>query len=206
MDGINSVTSRFLLKAARIPKRVLERLENIEKQRQCSVGRDVLFYPPSRVGNDTGVRSAITIGDHCRILGELRALLHGGNIKIGASCFIGEHSRIWSASSVRIGARVLISHNVNIHDNDSHSLSAEKRHQHFCAIFSTGHPRHIDDLATAPIVIEDDVWIGFNSAVFKGVTIGKGAVIGAGTIVTKDVEPYTVVVGNPPRVVGNSRP
>jgi acetyltransferase-like isoleucine patch superfamily enzyme len=50
-------------------------------------------------------------------------------------------------------------------------------------------------------VIEDDVWISFNVSVLKGVTIGKGAIIAANTVVTKDVEPYTMVGGNPSKVI-----
>lgn len=51
------------------------------------------------------------------------------------------------------------------------------------------------------IIIEDDVWIGAGSIILSGVTVGKGAVIGAGSVVTKDVEPYTIVVGNPARKI-----
>ena len=54
---------------------------------------------------------------------------------------------------------------------------------------------------SAPIVIEDRAWIGFNAIILKGVTIGEGSVVAAGAVVTKDVEPYTVVAGNPARVV-----
>lgn len=53
----------------------------------------------------------------------------------------------------------------------------------------------------APIVIEDDVWIGEYAAIMKGVTIGKGAIVAAHAVVTKDVPAYTVVAGNPAKVV-----
>ena len=53
-------------------------------------------------------------------------------------------------------------------------------------------------------MIEDDVWIGFNAIILKGVRVGRGAVVGAGSVITKDVEPYTIVVGNPQRVTGKS--
>jgi len=55
-------------------------------------------------------------------------------------------------------------------------------------------------------VIEDDVWIGFNAIILKGVRVGRGAVVGAGSVITKDVEAYTIVVGNPQRVTGKSLP
>jgi acetyltransferase-like isoleucine patch superfamily enzyme len=57
-----------------------------------------------------------------------------------------------------------------------------------------------------PVVIEDDVWIGFGSAVLKGVTIGRGAVVAAMSVVTKDVPAYTIVAGNPAREIGRSEP
>ena len=57
------------------------------------------------------------------------------------------------------------------------------------------------DIKSAPVVIEDHVWIGFNVAILKRVTIGKGAIIGAGSVVTQDVEPFTVVAGNPAKII-----
>jgi acetyltransferase-like isoleucine patch superfamily enzyme len=58
----------------------------------------------------------------------------------------------------------------------------------------------------APVVIEEDVWIGTNCMVLKGVTIGRGAVIAAGAVVTKDVPPFTVAAGNPARVIKRIEP
>ena len=54
---------------------------------------------------------------------------------------------------------------------------------------------------TKPIIIEDDVWIGFGTIILKGVKVGKGAIISAGSVVTKDVESFTVVAGNPAQLV-----
>ncbi len=57
------------------------------------------------------------------------------------------------------------------------------------------------DLNASPIIIEDDVWIGHNTTILKGVKIGQGAVIGSGSMVTKDIQPWSVNVGNPSRVI-----
>jgi maltose O-acetyltransferase len=62
------------------------------------------------------------------------------------------------------------------------------------------------ELNASEIVIEDDVWIGFNSVILKGVKIGRGAIIGAGSFVTKDVEAWTVNVGNPLRCIKKINP
>jgi acetyltransferase-like isoleucine patch superfamily enzyme len=58
------------------------------------------------------------------------------------------------------------------------------------------------DLVTKSITISDNVWVATNAIILPGVTIGEGAVVAAGSVVTKDVEPWTVVGGNPARVIG----
>jgi len=175
------------------------------KRSQCLVDARGTLHPSSTIVNHQQDPSAITVGANTHIRGELLVCAHGGKIHIGDTCFVGEGSRIWSASSVRIGNRVLISHSVNIHDNDSHSPSAESRHKHFGQIIEAGHPNQLDDVATAPVLIEDDSWIGFGSAIFRGVTIGRGAVVSAGSVVIRDVAPYCVVAGNPAHTIGRSR-
>jgi acetyltransferase-like isoleucine patch superfamily enzyme len=66
-------------------------------------------------------------------------------------------------------------------------------------------PIHSQGLDHAPITIEDDVWIGGRVNVVAGVTVGRGSVIGAGAVVTKDVPPYSVAVGVPARVIKSRR-
>lgn len=170
------------------------------KLSRCLVGEGSVLYPASIIINNRE-RHNIRIGREARILGRLTTYGHGGDIEIGEYCYIGERSNIWSAESIKIGNRVLVSHDVEIHDNNSHSLSAKERHQHFVEMFSRGHPRSLPGVTSAPVVIGDDCWIGFGAAIFKGVTVGRGAVIAARSVVTKDVPPYTVVAGFPAQVI-----
>lgn len=142
----------------------------------------------------------IRIGKHSRVLGHLMLFGHGGEIIIGDYSFIGKDSRIWSAKKITIGDRVLISHNVNIHDNISHPLNSKLRHLDFVHIFSKGLQKQ-NDLREKEIIIEDDVWIGFNATILKGVKIGKGAIIGANTFISSDVPAFSVVVGNPSKII-----
>ena len=87
----------------------------------------------------------------------------------------------------------MISHNVNIHDNNSHSLDANLRHEDFKHINKIGLQKE-NNLNEKEIIIEDDVWIGFNSTIMKGVRIGRGAIIGSNTVVLNDVPEYSVCI------------
>ena len=122
---------------------------------------------------------------------------------MGEYCYLGQDSRIWSSCSVYIGDRVLIAHHVTILDNQTHPTDPQDRHEHFKRIITTGHPWQID-LEERPVRIEDDAWIGCNCIVLPGVTIGRGAIVGAGSVVTKDVAPGVVVAGNPARPIRNT--
>lgn len=159
------------------------------------------FYDSTEIVNMQNDRSKITIGEHSHIRGQLVLYKHGGTISIGDYCYLGESSRIWSSKSIIIGNRVLISHNVNIHDNNGHPVDKQSRHEHYKQIITNGFPKEDRTLIEKNITIEDDVWIGFNAIILKGVTIGKGSIIAAGTVITMDVPPNSIVVGNPQKIV-----
>lgn len=175
------------------------------KIKYCTVSRGARLLPHAKVDNFQANRNSIKIGESSVVAAQLLVFKHGGKIAIGHHCYLGENSRIWSAASVTIGNKVLISHGVNIHDNNSHSLSATSRHEHFLAMFSKGHPSTLIDVSSSPVVIKDDAWIGFNATILKGVVVGEGAVIGCNSVVTKNVEAYSVVAGNPAKYIGPAK-
>jgi acetyltransferase-like isoleucine patch superfamily enzyme len=166
----------------------------------CNLATGAVLLPAARILNASGVSDRICIGAQSLIEGELFVFAHGGRISIGESCFVGPGSRVWSAGSIVIGNRVLISHNVNIFDSLTHPLSPRKRHAQFQSIASTGHPKSIE-LAEEPVRIGDDAWIGAGATILKGVSIGPRAVVGACAVVTHDVPAATIVAGNPARSV-----
>lgn len=154
----------------------------------------------SIIDNKYGSEHKIRVGKKTRITGDLVLIGNDGEISIGDFCFVGPNTRIWSAKKITIGDRVLISHNVNIHDNISHPLNSLERHKDFTHDDASG-VRNNFDVRAKEIIIEDDVWIGFNATIMKGVRIGRGAIIGANAIITKDVPPFAVVVGNPASIL-----
>jgi acetyltransferase-like isoleucine patch superfamily enzyme len=179
-----------------------------QQQRRTSLAGVCQAHPTANIGSSAGFANGrkkpddIAIGANSAVLGELITLPQGGRIAIGERTFIGPATRIWSACSIVIGNHVLVAHNVNIHDNISHSLDWRERRAEVGKLLPqlTLTP-YTFDLRAKPIVIEDDVWIGFGASIMGGVHIGRGAIIGAGTMVTKDVPAFTLVVGNPMRIV-----
>jgi len=166
----------------------------------CRVGTNFRFSGPIRIkAREAG---SIILGDHVTLLAGWRSnrvglsgpvILHtwqGGRIEIGdhtgASSVV-----ISSRSGVKIGCHCNIGGNVRIFDHDFHSLDPQIRRE----------GEQDEDIATRPVTIGDDVFIGANSIILKGVTIGDRAIIGAGSVVTKDVPTDCIVAGNPAKLI-----
>ncbi len=105
------------------------------------------------------------------------------NLELGSYVAIDDAVNLYSADKIKIGTKVAISREAFI-CTASHDITKPNR-----------------PLVTAPITICDGVWIGARAIVLPRVTIGEGAVVAAGAVVTKDVEPWTVVGGNPAKVI-----
>jgi acetyltransferase-like isoleucine patch superfamily enzyme len=160
------------------------------------------FWPGANISNVRNDPSNIVIGKDSYISGELKTLYYGGKITIGEKSYIGISSRIWSGEKIEIGNNVLISHNVHIIDTNSHETNHLERAEFFVHSIKTGGNYFLKgSVQTAPIIIKDYVWINFNAIILKGVTIGQGSIIAAGSVVTKDVPPFVVVGDNPAKVI-----
>ncbi len=124
----------------------------------------------------------------------------GAVIEIGDYCYIANASLVCS-ESIRIGSRVLVAGGVTIADSDFHPLAPAARLADTVALSPVGDRACRPRVETRPVVIEDDVWIGYNATILKGVRVGAGAVIAPGALVFRDVPPGVEVAGNPARVV-----
>ncbi|HTE01138.1 MAG TPA: CatB-related O-acetyltransferase [Mucilaginibacter sp.] len=124
-----------------------------------------------------------------------------GNVNVGRYTSItGPATRIASdKNSITIGSFCSIASSVVIQEY-FHNIKRPTSYNIFYNIFND-RSEEGQRVSKGPIVISDDVWIGSNSVILSGVTIGRGAVIGAGSIVTKDVESYTIVAGNPAKTI-----
>jgi acetyltransferase-like isoleucine patch superfamily enzyme len=186
LHGMDRITSLLRTRAAR---------------EVAVLARTARLTHTGRVDNILGRRTAITIGQNCVISGHLLVYAHAGSIQIGDWVFIGSGTSIWSSANITIGNRVLISHNVNILDNNAHPIDAKARFAQSKAILTSGHPRSDPGIDAAPVQIGDDAWVSYGASILRGVTIGEGAIVGAASVVTRDVEAWTVVAGNPARVI-----
>ena len=139
------------------------------------------------------------------IIGEHVSCYAGCSFAVGANgkCTIGDFTLLNGAlimveDEIQIGSYCLVSWNVGIADSDFHPLEPAQRlidAQALAPFFKGKPPR--PKLKTAPVIIADNVWIGMNATILKGVTIGENSVVAAGSVVTKNVPPNVVVAGNP---------
>lgn len=163
------------------------------------IGENAVIYKQAQINNFNS-KDAVVIGDGSHIVGMLYTAKNKGKIIIGNNSFIGEGSRIYSVIAVSIGNNVQIAHNVNIFDNNIHSIDPLERQREFITNTTQGF-QQIYDLHEKQVVIGDNVWIGAGSIILKGITIGNNSIIGAGSVVVKDVEPNVIVAGNPAKTV-----
>lgn len=131
-----------------------------------------------------------------------------GTVSIGNGCYVAAATTFISRSSISVGDNVTIAWGCTFYDHNSHSLSYQERIKDIKRqnndfregrdfIFS----KDWSVVKTRPITVSNNVWIGFDSVILAGVTIGEGAIIGARSVVRDDVEPWTVVAGNPAAII-----
>lgn len=188
---------RFLSSIRLIPVRLKAQYKKKQFLQNATCGQNLSVS--SAAGCDSFDRQSIVIGDGCEIGAYLSA-------KCGARISIGNRTTIRSgligaAVSIVIGNDVIISNNVHIYDNNNHPTDPEQRLEMTQSGSFYGPLWAWDKSSRAPVVIEDNVWIGERSTILKGVTIGRGSIIGCDSVVTKSIPPYSVACGNPAKVV-----
>lgn len=163
-------------------------------------GQNLRSYGLPLIFRHSGAR--IFLGDNIILSSNSRFNLAGINHRIilaaakeNSTISIGNNTGISGAvihahDCIRIGNYVSIGANVKIFDHDFHSLNYLERRKD-----------KENDIIAKPIYIEDDVWIGAHSIILKGVKIGQASIIGAGSVVTKDIPPFTIWAGNPAKFI-----
>jgi acetyltransferase-like isoleucine patch superfamily enzyme len=144
---------------------------------------------------------ALHMGGHCTMDGVHFDLGEAGRMTVGDYCYF-TNAVLLCELEVRIGNYVLIGWNTTIADSDFHPLAPAQRIADAIACSPLGKGRPRPPVVKQPVIIEDDVWIGPNATILKGVRIGSGAWIEPGSLVTRDVPARTRVMGNPAQIIG----
>jgi acetyltransferase-like isoleucine patch superfamily enzyme len=149
-----------------------------------SLGPRVTLYGRPSVVND----GTLTVGDRVRLVSTVATLelvaLPGGHLEIGDNVFINYGSSLVASTHVKIGNDCLIGTHVMVMDTDFHRVEDKSW-----------------DTSGQPVILEERVWLGNRSIILKGVTIGHDSVVAAGSVVTQDVPPRTIVAGVPAKVI-----
>lgn len=160
-------------------------------KKRIFLGKDITIckYAALEVDPTETDRSKIIIGDRTLISSFAILRTYGGTIQIGNDCFINSFTAIYGHGNLIIGNGCLIGPQVTIVPVN---YGFKDRNT----------PFRLQTPSLKGIIFEDDVWIGAGATILDGCTIGKGSVIGAGAVVTKSIEPYSIVVGVPANKIG----
>ncbi len=166
----------------------------------CIIGEN-FYLGPNAWCENYGKKDDIVIGKNVYCRGLIRCFSRGkGKLVINDEVYIGDDSIISVENTVTIGHLTMISHGVHIFDSTGHPTDPDRRELDWkITMGQSKSARPV--VSTKPIAIGNRVWVGFNSVILKGVTVGDDSIIGSGSVVVKDVEPGTIVAGNPAGVI-----
>lgn len=155
----------------------------LEMGKRCRIDKGVMIKPFLWLEGKLQLR---LLGRNA--IGKYTVIQGSGAITFGERTFCGEFCVFGVNESIMIGRDVMIAQAVTIRDTDH-------------GFYETTKPMAGQGIVTSPVVIEDDVWIGHGAAILKGVRVGRGSIVAAGAVVTKDVPPYSIAGGVPARVI-----
>lgn len=161
----------------------------------------IKYWPFLKLGKHCRIEKGVIINQFLWRENRLQVILEGyntichhvdiqgsGTIIFGERSFCGAYSIFGVNESITIGSDVMIAQTATIRDTDH-------------AFQRTNRPMLEQGIVTSPVVIEDDVWIGHGATILKGVRIGRGSIVAAGAVVTKDVPPFSIVGGIPAKII-----
>lgn len=166
---------------------------------QAEVGQHVRLGLAARVINSAAL-DRLTLGDHAVVRGCLRVEPQG-RMSVGAFVYVGDGAILSAQASIEIGEATLIAHGVMVFDNNSHPINPHVREIHFRRMLGVLDRDAPIAIEAAPVRIGRRCWIGMNSMVMRGVSIGDDTIVAAGSVVISDLPAGVVAGGNPARVL-----
>ncbi|MES2838448.1 MAG: acyltransferase [Bacteroidota bacterium] len=199
----NKINTYFIAKSINEKNRV--KLNHIKIKENSTIDINKIH-----IRNPIDNKEYLSIGENSLIESTIIFEIESGKISIGDRCYIGQSTLI-SINEIEIENDVMVSWGCTIADNDAHSINSKERANDVLEWKKgidenkIGKYKNWLNVKNKKILIKKNAWIGFNSIILKGVTIGEGAIVAAGSVVTKDVADYTVVAGNPAKFVKNTK-
>lgn len=191
------------------PRRHAARLPFVDCSDSC------ILLPQTRFRFRLGEKSftgSVSIGADSMVACHFIFESTQGSVQVGERTFINGGTRLISRERIEIGSDVTIAWDCTIYDHNSHSLDWRDRaddirqqNLDYRAGVNMIANKNWATVKSRPIIIGDKSWIGFGAVILGGVTIGEGAVVGAGSVVREDVPPWTVVAGNPAVIIKKLR-
>ncbi|MEW5846118.1 MAG: acyltransferase [Bacteroidota bacterium] len=181
----------------KIIKYIISEYLKLKYRERATFGKNVFLGRRVKIYSNN--KDNIIIGDNCFILGVLISE-NNGKIIIGRNTSIRDFVSIRCVNEIIIGDNVIFSFNIVVSDNNNHPVHPDDR----IHMINSGWSTELWSLKfseNAPVNIGDNVWIGQNSFILKGVHIGNNSIVAAATVVTKDVPSNSIVAGNPGRIV-----
>lgn len=183
----------------------------VSKNKNLNFDSSTILFNSMRIRLHSS-KNTIDVGKDTMLGCEIIFESETGRVRVGDNTFINGGTKIISKSMIAIGNYVTIAWGCTIYDHNSHSLDYIERQKDIerqLIDHKNGrdflYSKDWSGVKSRPIIIEDNSWIGFNCIILGGVTIGEGAIVGAGSVVRDCVEPWTVVAGNPAVVVKRLR-
>jgi acetyltransferase-like isoleucine patch superfamily enzyme len=146
------------------------------------------FYSQATVG--------LRLGDNVTVWRSAFSVEEEGVVEIGDDCYL-DNASLACRGRIVVGARVMLSAGVTIADSDFHPKDPAARFADSIAVSPAGDRRRRPAIDARPVYVADDVWIGYNATILKGVHVGAGACIAPGSVVVRDVPEHAFVCGNP---------
>lgn len=168
---------------------------SIAKRCQMTIAKDaIVLYREFKHSPPT----KLYIGEGSIFRAQISSDKVGSFVSVGCNTFVGG-SKLVCAERIEIGNDVMISWGCTIVDHSSHSIYWNLRENDVKDVRHGS--KNWTNVSIKPVKIGDRAWIGFNVSILPGINIGEGSVVGASSVVTKDVEPYTIVAGNPAKFI-----
>ena len=178
--------------------------------REAIIGENFATQVGAQIANESHERDRVVIGNHTTINGSI-VCKSKANVKVGDYCVLQDFAVLAALERIEIGNFVGIANYAMVVDNNTHAIGVEEwiRHRIRVRPGGPGYPGLANGWEmseSAPVIIGDAVWIGASATVLKGIKVGDGAIVARGSMVTKDVPAYSIVAGNPARVVKQMDP